>query len=710
MAGDIFYPTFLLRLVLPVDVAMTWGFIIHLVLAGLFTFAFLRAWRLGFWPSLIGGLAYMMGGPIASYVSPGHDGKLFVSALLPLALLLAMRGVREGRRWAWGALALVVGLGVLSPHPQLLQYMLLCTGAFALFVAFVDTGVRVERGTAIRRLGLFTASVLAGFAMGAIQFLPVYEYVNWSPRGEGGMSRGWEHATSYSFPPEELLNTILPQFSGILDAYWGRNGIHLHSEYLGVAVLVLAGLAFGSATDRASRNFLRFWIATAVVGLLWSLGGFTPFYRLVYAVVPGTRFFRAPSTFVFIVALAIAVFAALGTRRLLERGVARGYLIGWLVVGALLLALGVGGGLTSFATTVAAEARYDAVLANQQAVAAGAVRSFVVVIVALAALLLIARGRLRAPAAGVVLAAMIALDLWSIERLYWRFSPRAERLYASDPTIEHIKAQREPARVLALPFQDPEAFHDPFFQGDALMVHDVRQVLGYHGNELARYQRLVGKDEGYRPILTPAIWRLLNVRYLLTNVDTSMVPGLPLLVGPVRNAAGSTAYLYQLPGENPFAWVAPVGVKAEDDVVLATLRDGRFDPARAALVAPDSPVPAARNVTSLPEPAAARVRVERYAPGEVALRIEGEVAAGSVLIVSENYYPGWRARVDGREAPIGRADLSLIGVGLSAGARTVSLTFRSAPFETGKWITLAAIAAAVVWALAGLAMERRGRE
>ena len=43
MHGDIFYPTFLLRLVLPTDVAMTWGMIIHLFLAGLLTFAFLRA-------------------------------------------------------------------------------------------------------------------------------------------------------------------------------------------------------------------------------------------------------------------------------------------------------------------------------------------------------------------------------------------------------------------------------------------------------------------------------------------------------------------------------------------------------------------------------------------------------------------------------------------------------------------------------------------
>src|SRR5450830_953565 len=65
MHGDIFYPTFLLRMILPTDVAMTWGFIIHVFLAGFFTFLFLRASGFGFFGSLFGGVAYMMGGQVA---------------------------------------------------------------------------------------------------------------------------------------------------------------------------------------------------------------------------------------------------------------------------------------------------------------------------------------------------------------------------------------------------------------------------------------------------------------------------------------------------------------------------------------------------------------------------------------------------------------------------------------------------------------------
>src|SRR3954471_7453954 len=88
MHGDIFYPTFLLRMILPTDIAMTWGMILHFWLAGVATYAFLRASRLSFHASLIGGLAYMMSGQVAGLVSPGHDGKLFITALLPMALLM----------------------------------------------------------------------------------------------------------------------------------------------------------------------------------------------------------------------------------------------------------------------------------------------------------------------------------------------------------------------------------------------------------------------------------------------------------------------------------------------------------------------------------------------------------------------------------------------------------------------------------------------
>jgi len=288
MHGDIFYPTFLLRMVLPTDVAMTWAFIIHVFLCGLLMFGFLRASRIGFWAALIGGLAYMLSGNIAGLVSPGHDGKLYIGALLPLTLWLLILGIRQGKAWVWGVLAIVVGLAVLSPHPQVLQYMLLASGAFALYLAFGTWGgERLSRDVAWRRLAYALAALVIGGGIGAIQYVPVAEYVAWSPRS-GGLP-AYELATSYSMPPEEFINAYLPQFSGILFSYWGRNGIHFHSDYVGATVLLLAVAAFGGSITPEGKRFRWFWVAVLAVSVLWAMGGFTPFYRLVYALVPGDR-------------------------------------------------------------------------------------------------------------------------------------------------------------------------------------------------------------------------------------------------------------------------------------------------------------------------------------------------------------------------------------------------------------------------------------
>ena len=717
MHGDIFYPTALLRLVLPTDVAMTWGLIIHVFLAGLFTFLFLRAAGLGFFGALIGGLAYMIGGNVAGLVSPGHDGKLFVSALLPLALLFLHRGIRDDKPWAWGALALTVTLAVLTPHPQLLQYLLLVSGAYAMFLVLspAPDGERPPRAIGMRRLGIATIAVGVGLIGGAIQFLPLFEYTAWSPRAGGA---GWEHAISYSMPPEELFNFYLPQFSGILSDYWGRNFLHHHSEYVGASVLVLAGLAF-TGQPATRRRFLWFWVGALVLATLWALGGYTPFYSIVYAIVPGTKFFRAPSTMLYVVSFCIAVLAGLGAERALtRRDISSRYLITWLSLGFVVAVLATTGGLTNVATTLAVDQMADRVELGSRSLVVGAWRSLLAVGVTVATLYAVQAGRLRAPAAGYALAAIIAVDLWSIERLYWGFSPRASVLFGTDPAIEYLKRVAQPARVLphALQALSSGPTPDPNLRyGDGkatgLMVHRVRSVAGYHGNELGRYQLLTGLDidpQWLQRFLNPNLRRLTNTRYWYTNSADPPLEGMTRVAGPASDAIGNIVYLYEFAEDNPLAWLAPVAIKAADENVLATVLDPRFDVRRAALFDTAAAVPVASTPpAALPPAIDAKVTATRYEPGRISLTLDRPAPAGSTLIVSENYYPGWQATVDGRAAPIGRVQYTLIGVGLPAGARSVELTFRSPTYERGKAITLVALLLAGVMLAAGLIVGRR---
>ena len=715
MHGDIFYPTFLLRMVLSPDAGMTWGMILHVYLAGLFAYLFLRAVGIGFWGALIGGLAYMMGGNVAGLVSPGHDGKIFVSALLPLVLLFIHRAVRDGRAWAWGALAIAVTLAVLTPHPQLLQYLLLVAGAYALFAALSAdpvTGTALPRPLAIRRLALAAVAVGGGLLGGAIQFWPVLEYTDWSPRAGG---KGWEHAVSYSMPPEELLNTYLPQFSGILESYAGRNNIHFHSEYIGAAVLVLAGLGIGAAARH--RRFAWFWVGALIVSTLWALGGFTPFYHLVYALVPGTKFFRAPSTMLYVVSFCTAVLAALGTERALSLRARPRYLYAWIGFAAFIALLATGGMLTNMASSFANPALQPRVDANTGALTVGGWRSLLAVVAVAGVLLAVLRGRMRPAAAGWALAGIVALDLWSIERLYWRFSPPAAQLFAGDPVVDYLRARTDSGRVIPLALAPlTGTTRDPYFgsgdgRGGGLMTHRIRSAVGYHGNEIGRYQQLSGWESGeYEQRLgNPNFWRLANVRYLYTNSPQPPLEGATLVAGPVRNVAGNMVYLYQLPGANPPAWVTPIAVKAPDENVLATVLDPRFDLGTVALFDTAAAVQAQPVPSQQPAPLDLPVTVKGYEPGHISLSLAAPAPAGAALVVSENYYPGWRATADGRETPIGRADYSLIGVQLPTGAREIELRFTSPRFERGKAITLLVLALSVAAVAAGLVLERRRR-
>jgi hypothetical protein len=706
MHGDIFYPTFLLRMVLPTDVAMTWGFIIHVFLAGLFTFGFLRVLGYGFYGALVGGIAYMMSGQIASYVSPGHDGKLFVSALFPLALWILHRGIREGKNWSWGAFALIIGLCVLSPHPQLLQYTLLACGAYALFLALsaVD-GPALPRSTGIKRLAAALGAVVVGLAIGAVQYLPVREYVSWSPRA-GGLG-DYASATSYAWPPEELLNAYLPQFSGMLNNYWGRNSIHLHSDYVGAVVLILAGAAFIGLRSDPRRKQILFWSLALLVSLLWSLGGATPFYHIPYAIIPGTKYFRAPATIFFIGTLAIAILACAGAERFVEGKVKRKYLIGWLIAGGVIALLASTGALTSFAESFAEDRQLDAVHANNSALIAGAWRSFAFVALAVALGSATLRGRISTRSAVWGLAALMTIDLWTVERLYWMFSPPAKVIYASDAIVDMLKAERQPVRVLAVPFEQP-AEPDAFLTGDAFMTHRVRNVCGYHGNQLGRYNDLTGCRANPQQLFNPNVLQLTNTKYLLANIpQIPFLPNFVLAKGPVRNASGDVVYLYRLNGDNPYSWLTPVAVKAPDEQVLATVLNPRFDVRRAALFDTSARVHASVGVEALPAPISVTTSVSHYEPGKVRIDLSAPAPNGSSLLVSENYYPGWKATVDGKPAPIGRADYTFIGVELPSGARSIQLDFTSPAYERGKVITWIAILFGFLMLGAGVWRDRR---
>ena len=694
--GDTFHPIVLLRLFLPTDVAMNSSFLIHLVLAGFFTYLFLRSFGLPWVAAVAGGIAYQLTGQVASLVNSGHDGKIIVSSLLPLALWGLTKWIRDGRWAGFGLVGISVGLAILSPQLQTAYYLLLASGLFALYLAYFDPDRPAPRTATVRLAGALGA-VLLGVAVASVQMLPFLQYVPFSPRRAAGESSGWAFATSWSMPPEELLDTLLPQFSGLRDHYSGRNFFKHHSEYLGVGTLILATMGL----TQTARSRMRWaFVGLAAFFLSFALAGATPVFRLYYALLPMISKARAHSMAFYLVSFAVAVWAALGVERILQREARTRALTGWLVALGVVLLFAVSGVFTSLARAVADPAKVQNVDANRDALMWGAVRVAAFGAAMVAALWVWGQGRLRAAPFALLLFGLLGFDLYSIDRQFFVFSPRASELYAPDAITRRISATPKPYRVLDLP--------PTTYAGSNLMLYGIPQVLGYHSFQIRYYDDLLGGKNVWRNLFSSLpLWRLLAIRYVIAP-DTIQIPGYHRILGPVRATSGQTAYVSEADVPAPYARVVSGALQVGEDSVLPILLDPRLDFDRLVLFDRGQLVtPAA--LTQMPAPSPARATVTRWEPGRMTVALDPAPPAPSYVVVAENWYIDWRATVDGATASVLRGDEALITVPVPAGARRVELVYRSARYHTGRIVSIAASLLLVACLVGPPVVKRIGR-
>jgi hypothetical protein len=702
MHGDIFYPTAWLRLVLPIDTAMNLGFAVHYVLAGFFAYLFLRSLDLSWTGAVTGGLAYQLCGVVASYVRPGHDGKLFVSALMPLMLLGLVIGIRRRRLEGFGILALAIGLGLIAPHLQLMQYSLIFAGLFALYLAFWAEERPEAPGWRWLSLALALAAVVLGFGVGMIQLWPFREYMPLAARYAG--AQGWDYATSYAMPWSHVVEWLVPAFSGARETYWAENPLKLHTEYLGAATLVLATVGIASAKR---RRLLWFLGGAFLLFLLVSFGAHTPFYRLWYALVPGVKATRAPGMAFFIPSFIAAAVAAFGVERL-ERGEGKQALYGWLVGAGALLLLGASGALGGLAESLAQPEKAEIARQHADAIAYSAVKSAIFAAAAAALALAALGGKVRRLGLALGLAGVVGLDLTITAHGFWEYSPRAAELYADDPVTRRLEQTPYPYRVL-----DPGIYPTAYLMGKRIPT-----VLGHHGNELHRYDELLGGKNVWRNLFPtgtiedlvqpphPALRELLAVRYLILPAPQLPLPGFVQVAGPAPTPGGQPAYLYERDSVPAYARIVPAAVKVPDSVIVPTLLDPRLDVNRVVLLPLDAPVEVPR-LDAWPAPSASRAQVAVWEPGRMTVRLDPAPAEDAYLLVSENWYPDWAAMVDGRPATVLRGDYTFITVPVPRGAREVQLVMRSAYYRSGALMSAASLGGIILWLAFPLALRRR---
>jgi hypothetical protein len=700
-AGDLFYPASLLRLVFPIAFAMDLEFVLHYIVAGFALYLLLRLLNFSWTAAIAGGTAYQLSGVVVSLVSPGHDGKLFVTALLPVMLIGLVLGVRR-RRWEGFALSgLAVGLALLSPQYQMTQYALVASGLFALYLAFGE-----PEGLAPQQRWLAVAgaagAVVLGFGISMIQVLPFFHNIPLSPRATAG---GYEYSASFGLPWSHVPELFVSGFAGHYETYWGPNILKFHSEYLGLPVLGLATVGMGT-----SRRTLRWWmLGIGVLFLLVALGGSTPFYRLWYLLVPYVSKTRAPGMALYVVSLVAATFAAMGVERL-ERGEGKQTLqvaLGVGCLGAVLAAAGVFGAMAeSMARGIPAVSGdpVQAAIAAGDGIRIGALGSTVALAVIAGLGLAFLAGRIQAPAFCLLLVTLVGADLFMAGRPFWNWSQPEQKQFQPDAITQRMQAAPQPARVLNADLSGH------LYRQMTLMRFEIPQVLGAISSvELRNFDELMGLQGAgqFNNLGHLHLWDLLAVRYVILP-DTQTIPGYHQVLGPVTTGAGQAAYLYEADTAPPYLRVVPAAAKVDSGAVVPTLIDPRLDFSRLVLFDQTetiNPLP----VTEMPARSPSHATFTHWSPGRMSIALDPAPPQDSYLLIAENWYPDWHATVDGQPATPWRGDQTFLTVPVKAGAKRVELQFSSAYYARGRLLTIISLLLLAAWAGAAVGLRRARR-
>jgi hypothetical protein len=435
----------------------------------------------------------------------------------------------------------------------------------------------------------------------------------------------------------------------------------------------------------------------ATVFLLFAFGGYSPLYRALFNVLPYLSKIRAMGMVFFLSAFFLSVLAGIGLDHLLSgKASARKALI---VAGAFAFfaLLGVTGALQSMAVALASPERASAAQMNAGELQSGSVRLLLFTILSAVALWLIVAKRV-VPLAGTAAILLLSIaDLWSVDREFYEFSPRAGVLFRNDSITTYLSKVPKPYRVLDA--------GNAYLQSSILMAYGIPSVLGYHGFELRAYDELGGKSNGWQNLLTPNVLDLLSVRFLILGQSMS-VPGFHEVVAPTTTAVGNPAVLYEKDSIPDYARVMLSAAKVPEDQEMGALVNPRFPFDRVALYADTSTETADSIVQPVPK-SAMRASVSTWAPGRMTVSLSGADARPGHLVIAENWYPDWHATVDGKTAIVRRVDHALLGVDVPPGSRQVELWFDSATYARGKWLSTGALLVALLMIAIGVTRERR---
>jgi hypothetical protein len=582
-------------------------------------------------------------------------------------------------------------------------------------------------------------TLAVGLGLAAVIYWPIFELLSYSNRKIVPTEIGF-----IWLPPWHLITLILPRFFGTaFDPTIARRFLAVgisqdRSFYLGLTSLFFlclplisryqqsAPLANSSVNDIATINppatmnrpvtgnqpFIDpryyYFLALAMIALLVMMSA--PIYVQVTQYLPVLKTIRAVTRISGLYAMASAIMIGYGAQLLLDQSLdqspalLRRYsrqfqqvILG--IIGLLVVLLLIFSSFRSYLPT-SNGGRLRQVTSNLLLTASEQFTvsrvDLILVIVGLLLLVMLAnlfyRQYLSSKQLFYSLFLLLVVELIGQSAQYNQTFP-AQQTFPSTKTTQFLQAQLGNYRVVVAPAE---------FTGKA----DEREEGENKGivappNTLLPYKiaTITGKDQlfprWYREFTALAepqnylshivfkqwhspLYDLMGVKYLLTREVNTPPPGLPYTL---RHQAEHVKIYENLAVQPRAFFAAAVQTVDTPTATLAALRNPQFDWRKQVIVTPLQPL-----TNWQPSTSADTVTLTSYQHNQVAMQTN--TSGPRLLVLTDTFYPGWEATVDGQVTPILRANHSLRAVIVPAGQHQVRFQFRPRSFRYGLMISL----------------------
>jgi hypothetical protein len=629
---------------------------------------------------IVAALTFAFGASAAWRVQ--HIAQIQSLALFAVTLWLLARAL-DRASVRYGALAGVAG-GLMVVEPNQVAFLggyLLAGYCVSHWLLAVDR--RLALRTSFRPLA---SSALVAIALAALPLLLTYLFLGASNRPEIAFSE----AAYGSLHPASLLTGVVADLYGAFDPavpYWGpysdgwnSNGYvltqNMNQVYLGTLPMLLV-LTVGLVRGVLWSRELRFFAVAVAALLLYALGSYTPAFGVFFNYVPGVALFRRPVDAVFLIGAVLSVAAgylvhlwatatlprASPRRRALEAG----------LIGAILL--------VALATAWSAD---KAAVALKPLMLAAAW-------IAAASLLLAAPAvwRKRSPALAVVAPALIMAGDLALNNGPNESTALPASSYevlkpdCRNETIRFLKAHMR--RAVGSEWRDRvELVGLGFEWQNAALVHGLEGTLGYNPFRLGEVAAATGAEDYIAgadqkkfsplfPSYTSVMADLLGLRFIaigipIEKVDLRLRPADLTLV-----AQTSDAYIYENPRALPRALFVGSWQNANFDALRASGNWPQFDPTLTVLLE-NAPDDYAFVEATRPSTGTSSVAITHYENTKVVLEVNA--AQSGFVVLHDVWHPWWTVDVDGRDAPILRANILFRAVQVAAGHHVLTFEFK----------------------------------